>query len=380
MLWVPTLNSPLKDVLQYYVETISIHKRSYKSEIYRVKGISELIGEIPFNQITPMHIVALRDKRLATLNVHGKPLAASTVKHDLMMISHLFNTAISEWGMDALINPVTRIRKPKTPAGRTRRLSMAEEKRLLKAAHDHQNREFYAVVVIALETAMRQGEILSMQWENIDWHRKTVLLPITKNGDAREVPLSSVARDSIKTRLTVKKTGPVFSYTSSGIKSTWRGFIRGIGIEDFHFHDLRHCAISSLLERGLNAIEVATISGHRSMSMLKRYSHLDVTKLVGKLDPQPKSRKDRPILRKNLPAYPATVTKIYRKFNIEFHDFVDLKFTGNNLEFVMEQAKGGLLRHLVTSLCDGGTPQSPSNPDDILLQNKKSRIEMVSPL
>ncbi len=382
MLFVPRLDSPLKDVLHYYVDTISIHKRSYKSESYRVKAIIVLLGDIPLQNITPMHIVALRDKRLATPNIrnNGKLLAASTVKHDLMLLSHLFNTAIAEWGMDTLVNPVLRIRKPKTPAGRTRRLSSKEQTSLLRQAFRHTNHEFYAILVLALETAMRQGELLSMRWENFNWDRKTVLLPITKNGDAREVPLSRVAQGILKTHLSPKKEGMVFTYSASGFKSSWRTFIRSSGIDNFHFHDLRHCAISSLLERGLNAIEVATISGHRSMSMLKRYSHLNVSKLVGKLDPKPHAKRDRPILRTSLPSYPVIVTQYCRKIMIEFYDFVDFKFAGSNMDLLIKQARDNLLRHLVKMLCDGVTPPNPSSPECITLQNKKSRIEMIAPI
>jgi len=136
MLFIPTPTSKLKPILEYYVETVSIRKRSYKTEVYRIKALSSLLGDLVFNEIKPIHVVAYRDKRLATPHPRDskKTLATSTVKLELMLLSHLFTTAITEWGMEDLINPVEKIRKPKAPPGRTRRLSPAEEKKVLRGA------------------------------------------------------------------------------------------------------------------------------------------------------------------------------------------------------------------------------------------------------
>lgn len=382
MLFVPTPESPLRELLYYYVDTVSVHKRSYQSEVYRIRPLMELLGYLRLEEIAPQHVVAYRDRRLAVPHprIPGRTLATSTVKHELMLLSHLFNTAISEWGMDTLVNPVLKIRKPKAPPGRTRRLTPQEEKQLIRKARQHANREIYAIVVLALETAMRQGEILSLCWENVNWRKKTVLLPITKNGDAREVPLSISAYGILHEYMQPQTKGKVFSYSSAGLKSSWRFLIRESGIQDFHFHDLRHCAISSLLERGLNAIEVATISGHKSLAMLRRYSHLDVGKLVGKLDPKPRMKKERPILRSHLPAYPALITKYCRRVEVDFPDFTDFVVSGLREEFVVKEARDGLLRRVVSMLCDGTEPPLPSPLESIPIPSKRSRIELISPI
>ncbi|CAI9898923.1 site-specific integrase [Pseudomonas aeruginosa] len=382
MLFIPTPTSKLKPILEYYVETVSIRKRSYKTEVYRIKALSSLLGDLVFNEIKPIHVVAYRDKRLATPHPRDstKTLATSTVKLELMLLSHLFTTAITEWGMEDLINPVEKIRKPKAPPGRTRRLSPAEEKKVLRGAWRHPNKEVYAIIVLALETAMRQGEILSLRWENISWQKRTVLLPLTKNGDPREVPLSKAAYDILRNHMTPLSEGRVFSYTSNGLKSSWRIFVKGLGIDDLHFHDLRHCAISSLLERGLNTIEVASISGHKSMAMLKRYSHLMTYKLVAKLDPKPRAKKDRPILRDHLRAYPAVVTEYTHRVDVDFPDFIDLRLSGKTADQAIEGAQANLLRKVVTLLCDGTMPPEPSPPDSICLPTHKSRVEIISPI
>lgn len=382
MLFIPSTSSTLREILAYYVETVSPNKRSYQTEVYRIKALCDLLGDLLLVEITPVHVVAFRDKRLATPHPRdkSKTLATSTVKLELMLLSHVFNTAISEWGMDALTNPVLKIRKPKAPPGRSRRMTCLEEKKVLRAAYQHPNPEFYAIILLALETAMRQGELLSLTWQNISWTKRTALLPMTKNGDVREIPLSRKAYDVLRHHLTPKATGCVFSYTTSGIKSTWKSFIRRLGIEDLHFHDLRHCAISSLVERGLNSIEVAAISGHKSMAMLKRYSHLHAYKLVEKLDPKPRIRRERPILRDHLPAYPAIVTQGPKEIIVDFPDFINLRVSAAEEQSAIEQAKIALLRHMVLLLCDGAIPPTPSSLDSVSFSSTECRIEMLSPI
>ncbi|WP_169828963.1 site-specific integrase [Chromobacterium amazonense] len=368
--------------MDYYVEAISVKKRSYKTEVYRIRPLKELLGDLRLSEITPKHVVAYRDRRLATPNPKNNnlPLANSTVKLELMLLSHVFSTAVMEWGMESLINPVEKIRKPKAPPGRSRRLTPQEEKKVLGAAFRHPNHEFFAIVALALETAMRQGEILAIRWENISWAKRTVFLPLTKNGDLREIPLSRKAYIVLHDYMTPAREGRVFGYTSSGFKSTWRAFMQRLEIKDLHFHDLRHSAISSLLERGLNTMEVAAISGHRSMAMLRRYSHLLAYKLVEKLDPKPKRKKNRPILRDQLPPYPALITHYSNCVVVDFPDFHDLRVGASKEQDAIERAKGILLRKVVGILCDGYEPPTPSFPDSIGVPSSKSRIEMISPI
>jgi integrase len=382
MRFLPTSNSKLGPILDYYVNTVSIHKRSYKTEVYRIKPLKDLLGEMQLGEITPQHVVVYRDTRLATPNSRNcnKMLAGSTVKLELMLLSHVYSTAIAEWGMENLVNPVDKIRKPKIPPGRNRRLTPQEERKILRGALRHQNKELYAIIVLALETAMRQGEILSLRWELVRWAKRTVLLPITKNGDAREVPLSRAAFGILKNHMKPQTEGRIFSYTSNGLKSSWRVFIRSLDINDLHFHDLRHCAISSLLERGLNTIEVASISGHKSMTMLRRYSHLFSYKLVSKLDPKPRSKKERPILRDHLKPYPALVIKYRREVVVDFPDFIDLKVFGSKEQDVLNAAKDSLLRKIVKLLCDGSELPPPSSPDIVNIPSEKVRVEMISPI
>lgn len=175
------------------------------------------------------------------------------------------------------------VRKPKVSSGRNRRLTSLEERRLSRYFQEN-NQSLYTIFHLAIETAMRQGEILSLRWEHIDMQHGVAHLPLTKNGSSRDVPLSRKARNLLQNR-GVLLSGAVFDYTSSGFKSAWRVALGRLNIVDLHFHDLRHEAISRLFELGsLNVMEVSAISGHRSLNMLKRYTHLRAYQLVSKLD------------------------------------------------------------------------------------------------
>ncbi|WP_050897752.1 hypothetical protein [Methylobacter tundripaludum] len=160
MNFLPVPKSKLGSILDYYVDTVSIHKRIYKTEAYRIKALKDLLGEMQFDGIPPQHMVVYRDIRLATPNSrnNNKMLAGSTVKLELMLLSHVYSTAIAEWGMENLVNPVEKIRKPKIPPGRNRHLTPQEERKILRGALRHPNREFYAIIVI---NGNMEGHIIS---------------------------------------------------------------------------------------------------------------------------------------------------------------------------------------------------------------------------
>lgn len=267
----------LRDALHEYRARVSIHKKGYAQECYRIERIASSAlcsdGRLA-RDVTSVEIATYRDSRLQDLNPKtGKPISPATVRLELSLLSNLFEIGRIEWGI-CDDNPVLKVRKPKSPPGRERRLTAREERQILKFAFNHTNPELYSIIVLAIETAMRQGEILNLTWDNIKLKPGIAILPDTKNGTRRDVPLSLKAREAL-IRLGVKESGRVFSYTSPGLKSTWRYMLDRLGIEDLHFHDLRHEAVSRLFELGtLDMMEVAAISGHKSLSMLKRYTHL----------------------------------------------------------------------------------------------------------
>ncbi len=214
------------------------------------------------------------------MEAEGK--SANTIRLHLALLSHLFEVARKEWRMASLINPVELVRKPKLPQGRERRLVDDEEARLLDACQSV-NPELAAIVRFAVEAAMRQGEIIGMTWGMVDLRRRVVRLPDTKNGLARDVPLSTAAEE-VLAALPRRLDGKVWAYTQDGMRASWRRALAQAGIDGLTFHDLRHEATSRLFEKGLNPMQVAAITGHKTLQMLKRYTHLraeDLAKMLG---------------------------------------------------------------------------------------------------
>lgn len=228
-------------------------------------------------------LASIRGKDIADFikEREGAGASPNTVRLDLAMISRLFSVAASDWGMESLSNPVAKVNKPKLPGGRTRRLEDDEETRLLDVCPV----PFRRVVRFALATAMRREEISRLTWSNVDMEKRSAHLPKTKNGEARTVPLSPEALAVLHEVLAEEgDNGWVFCMSPDAITQAMERARNLAGITGLTFHDLRHEAISRLFENtDLDIMEIKTISGHRSMQMLARYSHLRSHRLAERL-------------------------------------------------------------------------------------------------
>ncbi len=182
-------------------------------------------------------------------------------------------------------NVVKLVRRPVIRNERSRRLTGDEEQRLLDGCDGGQTPYFKNLLILAIETGMRRGEIVGMKWSDISHNRLVITLALTKNGSGREVPLSQRAFDALmdwKARASVDQS-TVFPMTPGALEQAWRRLLIRTGIKSLRFHDLRHEGVSRLFERGLNIIEVSSISGHKELRMLKRYTHLSADDLVARL-------------------------------------------------------------------------------------------------
>ena len=367
----------LRDALAVYSAKVSILKKGYEQEKYRIQQIGRsFLAEKLVHEITSVDIATYRDLRLEEVNPRTKKkLSTSTVRLEMSLLSNFFDISRIEWGY-CEDNPVKNVRKPKSPPGRDRRLTAREERLILRYCHSHSNSDLYSIVVLALETAMRQGEILKLQWEHINLKNRIAHLPQTKNGEKRDVPLSIKARDAL-IRLGVKSKGPVFSYTSSGIKSTWRFMLQSLEIEDLHFHDLRHEACSRLTELGtLDILEIAAITGHKSLAMLKRYTHLKAQRLVQKLEGN-RNKGQRVVINHMVP-YPAMVEQVETdRVMVRLLDFEGLCSLATSKEAAIEQAQDVLLRRIMTCIRDA---QPIPQPDQYLELVEEHRVIMIDPL
>lgn len=297
----------LADALIRYEREVTPGKKGAAQEKYRIKALRETtVAARMLATIRGADIAALRDAETA------RGLAASSVTKLLALLSHLFETARKEWGIE-VENPVAKVKKPKIENARERRLSSSEWSYLLAALDDpgdavktkdkdRRNEQTPKIARWAVETAMRQGEILALEWKNVDLKKRTAHLPDTKNGTSRTVPMSSAAAALLAPvgNLQTLRKGKVFPTTASALKQSFtRAVARGRRLyladcekastepaegflEGLTFHDLRHEATSRLAEK-LQMHELMKVTGHKDTRMLARYYHPRAEDLARKL-------------------------------------------------------------------------------------------------
>lgn len=283
--------STLADLIKRYRREITPQKKSAEMEqrkldIFARSGLANLAVA----NITPQLVSEWRDARAAEV-------AASTVNRELTILSHVFSTAQKEWATaPSWGNPVALTRRCKLSDqqrhGRNRRLEGDEEQRLLQAAADIE-REYsthggqpavplHDLILCALETAMRRSEILRIRRADVDLQRRVLSVAPSKNDEPRSVPLSSQAV-TILERQPPRFDGLIWNAHPHSVTHAFIRAAKLAGIKDCRFHDLRHEATSRLFERGLDILEVASITGHKDLRMLKRYTHHKAERLAAKL-------------------------------------------------------------------------------------------------
>ncbi|CDL65243.1 putative integrase recombinase protein [Burkholderia phage Bp-AMP4] len=230
-----------------------------------------------------------RDERL-------EKVSGSTVNREMNLLGHVIEKARKEWGVELPENPVQEVERPKHSPHRERRLRDDEEARLLFAAEKARNKYLRPLIVLALETAMRRAELVNLQWEFIDIPKRRIHLIegggvngdfSIKNGSSRVVPLSKRAIDALEAYQPdpAKRKGQVFEeLTEEAVTQAFTRTVARAKMENFHLHDLRHEATSRFFEKGLSIAEVKSITGHKSMSALERYVHINAGGLAAKLD------------------------------------------------------------------------------------------------
>ena len=272
----PTTLLTLKSIFKRYLKEVVVHKKSASVENYIIGGIlRNELASIKLDNLKPHHIASYRDQRLQSVT-------GSTVVRELSIINQALQLAINEWDVDLEINPMAKVKSPSWNKPRERRLQSGEQALLIKGCSLSKNVWLRPAVLLALETAMRRGELLSLKWANINLNQQTCYLPITKNGSSRNVPLSLDAVE-VFNNLPRLFDGNVFPLSITALRGLWNRACDRAGITDLHFHDLRHEATSRFFEKGLNVMEVATITGHKDLRMLQRYTHLRAEDLAKKL-------------------------------------------------------------------------------------------------
>ena len=266
----------LEELLDRYAKEVSKDKRGGRAESYRIESFKKLsLAKHTLSAITPQMVASWRDSRL-------NEVSSGTALRELQLLGHVFSIAIREWGMHLPSNPVSLIRKPRSGKARDRVLTASERSALVLACGQCHNPWIKPVVVFALETAARRGEILALLWRDVDLTRRTATLQMTKTGHPRKIPLSTTCIAMLES-LPRSLDGRVFPVSMEAVKQAYERAVARAGVVNFTFHDLRHDALTRLAKQGLSVLELRAISGHTTANMLQRYVSIDPGELAMKL-------------------------------------------------------------------------------------------------
>ncbi|AOU97702.1 hypothetical protein BI364_06775 [Acidihalobacter yilgarnensis] len=278
----------VRDLLQRYLREVSPGKRGERWERLRLEALcrDDPLATVPLRELSAQTISSWRDRRL-------RQVSPATVLREWNLLSNAFNIGLREWGWVAE-NPMTRVRKPATPAARDRRLTQDEIDQLVMVSGYTDKKppttltaRVGATMLFAIETAMRAGEIASLTWAHVHAERRYVHLPMTKNGKPRDVPLSRRALDLIERMKPLTgehESNIVFGLSPRQIDALFRKIKKKTSIEDLHFHDTRREALSRLAMK-FDVMDLAKISGHRDLRILQNvYYAPKVDDLVSRLD------------------------------------------------------------------------------------------------
>lgn len=284
----------LQDAIQKYISTVLPDKpKNAVNVIQHLKWWEEKIGHQQLIDITPAVLAECRDALLREPNAKGKLRKNNTVIRYMASLSIVLEYCVKEW-LWIPQNPMRSIKKPRVGKGKTRFFDLEEIQKIKTLCTETGSRYLLPIFTLALHSGMRKGEVLSIKWENIDFKNREIHLPITKNGEPRDVPMTEEVYQVLCDLGTMKQgsvSGLIFSspndpFKPIDIKSTWERVLKKAGIQDATFHTIRHTACSYLAQIGIPPILIARIVGHKDSRTTDRYTHAVKTHMheaIGKL-------------------------------------------------------------------------------------------------
>jgi integrase len=281
----------LGEALERYRDEVSPTKKGAKREQEQIRlWLRTPLASRPLAAITTTDLVEWRRAEEATPVPGGKSRSPDTVRRRLVLLSAVYGYARSEWAMPDLMNPVQGVKKPKARRGREVSLSPEEREVLWETLRSPRRSIYiYYIVRLASLTAMRQGELLIVTWDQ--WRGRVIRLEDTKNGERRNVPLSSEALKILREwhgTCGSPSKGRIFPVSSNAIIQAFIKVIKAVrkansSFPHVTFHDLRHIAATDLSKKLSNVLELSAVTGHRSIQVLKRYYNPDAEDLAAKL-------------------------------------------------------------------------------------------------
>ena len=269
----------LHEALDRYYREISTLKSHPDQELQRVKQWQR-------HPLAKRYLATLRGTDFAKYRDQRRAAgrAENTIRLELTIIGHLFVIARKEWDMEGLINPIANIRKPGGSQHRTRRLEGGEYDTLLTNFRQSENPYLASAFVLAIETSLRQGMLFNLRWEWINFDKAVISIPaelrqVGNKGVPAGVPLSKTALAELR-RMPRALSGQILDCTANSVRVLWNRRLKDLKITGLRWHDLRHEAASRFFEKGLELMQVSSITGHKNPAMLRRYVHLEPADLA----------------------------------------------------------------------------------------------------
>lgn len=267
-------------LIERYIEKVlpSRPQRDQARVAKQLRWWAQRLGPYLLCDLKPALIARERERLVESRERGGRGVSPATANRYLAAFSHACTIGLKEWGWLS-DNPALKLRRLKEPPGRVRFLSDEERIRLLGACEASHDRRLYPLVLMAVSTGARQGELLGLRWSDVDLDRGYAVIQTSKNQDRRSLPLSQRLRMVLGEMRKLRRidTDRVFAGATGTVhfpKKPWQKALTDAGIEDFTFHDLRHTAASYLAMSGATLTEIAAVLGHKTLAMVKRYSHL----------------------------------------------------------------------------------------------------------
>jgi len=264
---------------RYTSQVLGPETKNYKTTQGHLQWWKNAYGKYSMAQITPNLLSQAKEELSKKTTPKGKPYAPATVNRYLASLSAVLSIACSEWSW-IHESPMSRVRKLREPRGRVKFLDEAERESLLQACRKSSSIHLYPIVVLALSTGMRRGEIIGLKWNEVDLTTGKAVLHETKNGERRIVYITGYALDVLKKHAAVNVFHSSYLFPNMrgtapiNITSSWYKALEHANIKDFRFHDLRHCAASYLAMNGATPTDISEVLGHKTLAMVKRYAHL----------------------------------------------------------------------------------------------------------
>ncbi len=242
---------------------------SYQNDLNYRRHLDTVFSDLTLDKITPRLINEFKSKRIS------EGASNSTLAKELICLGHALNFACKEWEW-ITVNPMNNVKKPRINNRRDRWLSHEDESALLQKAYDW----FKPIVIFAIHTGMRQGEIIRLKWNDVDLFRRTLVIHKSKNNEKRTIPINQRVLELLIARSKVQAIhGHVFCDMEGGIltkRKVQRSMTTAMthaGIKNFHFHDLRHTFATRLAQAGIDIYSISKLLGHRDIRMTQRYAH-----------------------------------------------------------------------------------------------------------